>query len=224
MAAVQHGNGLETRYKHMIGRPIVNVGQFVKQKQVLGYEGSTGDSTGPHLHYEVIKNGVWQNPRGYLDGAGDAGLFDIIAGLTSSVMKQFTDKFPGSDMFVSAAGGLLKQGADSIVEWAKSKLSIGGGGLVPSLYDEGGWLDPGMHLVENRSGRPEPILTAAQWDLLLSSKSGDGIQPGSRLALVLEDGTEFAAYVDERAGGMVKSAFGSSSSGALASRLGGRRG
>lgn len=220
-AFIQHGGGLETRYKHMISTPIVGVGQFVKQKQVIGYEGSTGNSTGPHLHYEVIKNGVWQNPRAFLDGAGDAGLFDIIAGLSSSVMKQFTDKFPGSDMFVAAAGGLLKQGVDSVIGWATEKLSIGGD-LMPSLYDNGGWLDPGTHLVQNRSGRPEPILTATQWDALLENRGG-GLEPGDRLALVLDDGTELGAYVDRRAVGVVAGATRSASAGALTSRHGARR-
>ncbi len=55
MVIVNHGYGYKTRYAHM-SRFGVDVGQTVKRGQVVGYVGSTGKSTGPHLHYEVLKN------------------------------------------------------------------------------------------------------------------------------------------------------------------------
>lgn len=64
---VSHGNGLETRYAHL-SRLNVSSGEYVKQKQVLGLSGSTGDSTGPHLHFEVINNGKKVNPLNFLKG------------------------------------------------------------------------------------------------------------------------------------------------------------
>jgi murein DD-endopeptidase MepM/ murein hydrolase activator NlpD len=54
---VDHGNGYLTHYAHMQA-DAVSVGQWVKAGDVLGYEGSTGDSTGPHLHFEVHA-GMW---------------------------------------------------------------------------------------------------------------------------------------------------------------------
>jgi murein DD-endopeptidase MepM/ murein hydrolase activator NlpD len=54
---VDHGNGYLTHYAHM-QKAAVSVGQKVKPGDVLGYEGSTGDSTGPHLHFEVHA-GMW---------------------------------------------------------------------------------------------------------------------------------------------------------------------
>lgn len=48
---INHNNGIWTAYYHMIRRPIVNKGEAVERGQVIGYIGSTGDSTGPHLHF-----------------------------------------------------------------------------------------------------------------------------------------------------------------------------
>lgn len=58
---LNHGGGLETRYCHM-SRMAVNRGQQVRRGQVIGYVGSTGLSTGPHLHYEMYRNGRAINP------------------------------------------------------------------------------------------------------------------------------------------------------------------
>ncbi|MDJ0642642.1 MAG: peptidoglycan DD-metalloendopeptidase family protein [Erythrobacter sp.] len=58
---LRHGNGLETRYCHM-SRMAVRSGQSVRRGQVIGYVGSTGLSTGPHLHYEMYRNGRAINP------------------------------------------------------------------------------------------------------------------------------------------------------------------
>lgn len=58
---LEHGEGLSTRYCHM-SRMAVNAGQSVKRGQVIGYVGSTGLSTGPHLHYEMYRGGRVINP------------------------------------------------------------------------------------------------------------------------------------------------------------------
>jgi murein DD-endopeptidase MepM/ murein hydrolase activator NlpD len=61
---INHGYGFQTLYAHMV-RVIANVGQSVKRGEVIGYVGSTGKSTGSHLHYEVIKRGTKVDPVYY---------------------------------------------------------------------------------------------------------------------------------------------------------------
>lgn len=62
---LNHGNGLQTLYGHL-SKIIVNAGQKIEIGQQIGNIGSTGRSTGPHLHYEVRRNGQPINPQPFL--------------------------------------------------------------------------------------------------------------------------------------------------------------
>jgi murein DD-endopeptidase MepM/ murein hydrolase activator NlpD len=65
LVVIDHGGGVATAYGHQ-SSIAVGGGAYVAQGQVIGYVGSTGHSTGPHLHFEVRVNGVPQDPLGYL--------------------------------------------------------------------------------------------------------------------------------------------------------------
>ena len=63
---IDHGNGLTTKYMHMFEMPYVSEGQKVVKGQHIGGVGTTGQSTGNHLHFQVEENGVPVNPSKYL--------------------------------------------------------------------------------------------------------------------------------------------------------------
>lgn len=62
---IDHGNGFWTRYAHL-SKVLVTAGDIVKKNQKIGLMGSTGRSTGPHLHFEVIYKSTQRNPMSYL--------------------------------------------------------------------------------------------------------------------------------------------------------------
>jgi murein DD-endopeptidase MepM/ murein hydrolase activator NlpD len=62
---LDHGDGLTSLYGHLKG-DYVAVGQWVKRGEIIGRLGSTGNSTGPHLHFEIRRKGERQNPLHFL--------------------------------------------------------------------------------------------------------------------------------------------------------------
>ncbi|MAG37183.1 MAG: hypothetical protein CL878_13195 [Dehalococcoidia bacterium] len=62
---IDHRNGYVTTYSHL-SRFLVGPGQLVQKGAVIGHNGSTGNSTGPHLHFEVLRNGYYVNPLQFL--------------------------------------------------------------------------------------------------------------------------------------------------------------
>jgi murein DD-endopeptidase MepM/ murein hydrolase activator NlpD len=80
---LDHAGSLATGYGHM-SRIAVRYGQRVRKGQVIGYIGSTGMSTGPHLHYELYKNGAAINPR--------AVAFSVVRQLSGGDMSEFRAK------------------------------------------------------------------------------------------------------------------------------------
>ena len=63
---IDHGNGFESVYGHMAEPPYVTAGEAVSKGDVIGPVGSTGMSTGPHVHFIIDYDGVDQDPLTYL--------------------------------------------------------------------------------------------------------------------------------------------------------------
>lgn len=72
LVEIGHGNGLSTRYAHL-SRIAVKSGQSVKRGTVVGWVGSTGRSTGPHLHYEIRRGGLAVDPATYVRAGRELG-------------------------------------------------------------------------------------------------------------------------------------------------------
>ena len=94
--AIAHAGGIETKYGHM-SRIAAYAGEVVRRGDVIGYVGSTGLSTGPHLHFEVMKNGRPMNPLSVKSIQGGPGQ------LEGAKLVQFQDQLRRM-LLVGAAG------------------------------------------------------------------------------------------------------------------------
>lgn len=77
--SIEHGADLETRFGHL-SRIAVTAGQRVRKGDLIGYVGSTGRSTGPHLHYEVRVDGTAVDPTPYMTESGAERAFRMAMG------------------------------------------------------------------------------------------------------------------------------------------------
>lgn len=312
---ISHAGGLESIYAHL-SETIVQAGQQVSAGTAIGASGSSGNSTGPHLHFELRQGGQPFDPTGMLAGAEAPGNGSLLSNVLQPVINWAHDlinglisNIPGQETIIGkmVTGGARKL-SDMLFAWVDSKLNditdsgytgagagavgaarwsgvasqalamagesqsllslllhrievesggdpnavnnwdsnaraghpsrglmqtipstfaayagplagrgitdplaniyaairytrdrYGGnfgrawggvagyeeGGIIePPVFDSGGILAPGLNLVNNKTGAPEPLVPAAS-----------GAQ---RLYLILEDGTELRAYVDSR--------------------------
>ena len=99
LSKIKHKNGYITLYAHMKGYSKIRIGQYVKQGQVIGYMGNTGMSTGPHLHFGVMRYGKWINPikirksaKITLYGKNRRKFFDYVASINREVENRVAMK------------------------------------------------------------------------------------------------------------------------------------
>lgn len=148
---ISHGGGISTQYGHMQSISVA-AGQTIPRGAMIGTVGSTGDSTGAHLHFNTLQGGAAMNPRSFM-----------------------------------AAHGIA--------------------------FDSGGFLPPGISTVVNGTGKPEPVLTAKQWDDLTKGPLAIPARGGTSRGLVnwgdilgLEDLKKLMKSVKSITGGVMKGA------------------
>jgi murein DD-endopeptidase MepM/ murein hydrolase activator NlpD len=97
LVIVKHAGGFETKYAHLSKYADgIRNGKRVRQGDIIGYVGTTGSATGPHLHYEFLMGGVHQNPRTIIDKLPkaesiDPAEMDSFRTQTADLLKRFSD-------------------------------------------------------------------------------------------------------------------------------------
>lgn len=166
---LEHGGGISTRYLHLASTSVKR-GQKVSMGQKIGVEGSTGGSTGPHLHFEVLRNGTPTDPAAWLkgkgvkvaplDGQGTAPAKEQGSASTEAAAQAATD-----DSSSTAKGGgfdLPKPGSERKNSTATKPMSIPP--KIKKLYQEAGdkygvpWeLLAGVGMEETHHGRIKDV-------------------------------------------------------------------
>lgn len=110
---VRHDDGIETRYAHL-SHPLVVVGQRVMAREAIGLSGNTGNSTGPHLHFETRYQGVAIDPASVFDFTGNqqAGYFDTPSVKTAPATRMATG-FNGSKQSLTAKSTYVVREGDT---------------------------------------------------------------------------------------------------------------
>lgn len=120
---IDHGQGIQTMYGHQSAIR-VRVGQQVTAGETIGAVGNTGRSTGPHLHFEVWRDGTHTNPMPYLGGGG-------VSGSNGSASPDAATAVPGDQPSQAGLSGSTMSGtAGSFNEAAAIAAALSGGGVT----------------------------------------------------------------------------------------------
>jgi Peptidase family M23 len=117
MIEIDHGNALITRYAHA-SKLLVRAGTMVKRGQKIAEVGTSGRSTGPHLHFEVLLSGVQQNPARFL--AGKVAAPTLVAEAAPAASKVRTSRRKAAVAAADSTGAFAPPAARDDADAARS--------------------------------------------------------------------------------------------------------
>ncbi|MFI8872502.1 aggregation-promoting factor C-terminal-like domain-containing protein [Streptomyces sp. NPDC055243] len=222
--SIDHGGGLSSFYAHMSSM-VAKMHKHINRGKPIGKVGSTGNTTGPHLHLEARRKGKPVDPMPFLTGGGGgfaAGAVGAAQRYAKSILGRYgwgptqfgplkklwqgesnwrwnalnrssgaygiPQALPASKM--RSAGADYRTNYKTQIRWGlgyiKGRPDYGSPARAwskwqsrsPHWYDQGGYLEPGLNLAYNGTGRPEPVFTSTQANALtrlaLSPTAGGG--------------------------------------------------
>jgi len=120
--------------------------------------------------------GARQGPAGFVRNLRSG----FVVGVTNAGVGHMAGTLGGVNVESRGSAGVVvgprARGAGDGLFSMRYGLRFNKGGVVPTLYDDGGWLPPGLHLVANRTRRPEPILPPGVLDALVDGRSGGSVE------------------------------------------------
>lgn len=172
---INHGDGLKTFYGHL-SSILAAVGDMVEAGTLIGLVGSTGASTGPHLHFGASMNGASMDPSSILDGAGTGsggssfGLLSRIGEIIDSL------KEIGDSTFAQIVGGAVGGVLDGVKGWFKDKLgSLFSSSSSTDGGDFSGWWDAAIAVAGGRYAQyRDAVYTVAQHESGLNPNASNG--------------------------------------------------
>lgn len=167
---LDHGNGVQTVYYHMKkGSVTVKTGDTVKAGTVIGYMGTTGNSTGNHLHFGIKIDGSWVDPRPYLEG-------------TKTFGSTATEQTASATTVTGTASTGSTADAKTIWDFLMNKIgnAFGVAGLMGNLYAESALKSNNLQQTyETKLGYTDATYTAAvdngTYDNFVKDAAGYGL-------------------------------------------------
>lgn len=155
MVAINHGNGIQSWYGHM-SAIATKVGSYVHAGDLIGRVGSTGNSTGPHLHFQLMVNGTAVDPSAFLAGASGFGAASARAAFAAPDMSSNKHLMAIEDLLTAMPGGTLYD-KGRLTDALNGRIGAMGNAPLDGWYGQGS-IFKGPRTIGVGEGGPEAVL------------------------------------------------------------------